>query len=53
MNEYNDKGERHGPWVFYLNGKLCYKSNYVNGKKHGLSEHYEYKGKLTIKSYYL
>lgn len=53
MNEYNDKGERHGPWVFYLNGKLGYKTNYVNGKRHGLCEDYYYNGNLSFKGNYI
>ena len=32
MNEYNDKGEKHGPWESnHINGNLWYKGNYING----------------------
>ena len=51
MNQYNDKGERHGPWVVYWsNGNTWYKTNYINGKEHGLSEdYYCFNGKLCYK----
>jgi antitoxin component YwqK of YwqJK toxin-antitoxin module len=39
MNEYNDNGLKEGTWEEYSsNGKLLYKTNYVNGKLHGLYE---------------
>ena len=54
MNAYNENGEKHGPWeVYYPNGNLMYKVNYLNGKPHGLSEHYGYNGKLKTKQYNL
>ncbi len=47
MNEYNDKGEKHGPWEVYWNdGNIMYKENYINGKEHGLNERYYSNGKL-------
>ena len=31
MNEYNDKGEKHGSWESnHINGNLWYKENYIN-----------------------
>lgn len=54
MNQYNDKRQRHGPWVVYWsNGKLWHKTNYINGKEHGLSERYGSNGKLYFKQYHL
>ena len=54
MNEYNDKGERHGLWVvYYYKGNLYFKGNFVNGKKHGICEQYNTNGELNIKQYYL
>ena len=54
MNQFNEKGLKHGPWETYWdNGNLMYKINYVNGKKHGLYDYYHPNGKLTIKSYYI
>lgn len=49
MNKYNDKGEPHGPWKYYHNGKLWYKVNYINGKINGLCEDYYFKGQLSLK----
>ena len=49
MNEYNENGEKHGPWEYYSNGNLWYKENYINGKKHGICEDYYYKGQLSLK----
>ena len=55
MNQYNDKRQRHGPWEDYFsNGKLGYKTNYVNGKEHGLSEdYYCSNGNLSYKANYV
>ena len=54
MNEYNDKGERHGYWEGYnSNGKLWYKTNYVNGKINGIFEWYYTDCKLIGKMYRL
>ena len=51
MNEYNENGERHGPWEkYYSNGKSYWRANYVNGKMHGLYEDYYYtNGNLIYK----
>jgi len=54
MNEYNDNREKHGPWEeYYSNGNLCYKGNYIDGKRHGLYERYSNSGKSYIKQYYI
>ena len=54
MNEYNDKGEKHGSWESnHINGNLWYKENYINGKKHGLYEIYYYNGNLDYKVNYV
>ena len=54
MNEFNDKGERHGPWEEYsVNGTLFYRENYINGKKHGLCECYYSNGNLMDKENYI
>jgi len=54
MNKFNDKGEKHGPWeVYWDNGNLDYKGNYINGKKHGLFEDYWYDGILMYKTNYI
>lgn len=38
---YNDIGQRHGIWVVYwTNGNLQYKGNYINGKENGLWQQY-------------
>ncbi len=47
MNEYNDKGERHGYWEkYYLNGNLDWKGNYVNDRRNGRWKFYWQNGKL-------
>jgi len=47
MNQYNDKGERHGYWEGYRgNGNLWSKGNYVNDKRNGCWEFYWGNGKL-------
>ena len=53
INLYNEKGEKHGYWeIYYDNGKLYSKGNYVNGKEHGYWEVYWYNGELYYKGYY-
>jgi antitoxin component YwqK of YwqJK toxin-antitoxin module len=54
-NQYNADCKQHGYWVIYwFNGKLRYKGNYVNGEKHGYWQRYYYSnGKLKSKNYYL
>ena len=50
---YNEKGEAHGYWELYWeNGQLLYKINYINGKQHGLWELYWIDGNLRDKRYY-
>ena len=50
----NDKGERHGYWeVYYSNGQLYTKGNYVNGKPHGSWEVYYDNGLLSSKGNYV
>ena len=47
-------GLRHGPWeLYYDNGKLWYKCEYVNGKYHGPWEWYWSNGKLHSKGSYV
>lgn len=53
INQYNEKGERHGYWeVYYGKGKLHYKGNYHNGKAHGYWENYHTNGNLWFKGDY-
>jgi len=53
--QYNDKGQPHGLWVFYLcNNKLYRKCVYINGKVNGFEEIYWCNdGKVSEKIYYL
>ena len=54
IKPYNDKGEPHGSWELYWpNGQLWYKGNYINGKKHGYWENYWSDGQLESKIYYI
>ena len=54
INLYNDKGEKHGHWeVYYDNGQLCSKGDWVNGNKHGYWERYYADGQLSYKGYYV
>ena len=53
MNVYNNKGEQHGPWeIYYLNGRLDWKGEYVNDNRHGLCESYWSNGNLHYKGEY-
>ena len=46
----NEKGNSHGLWeVYWSNGQLMYKANYVNGKQHGYWEVYWDNGQLSSK----
>ena len=36
----NEKGEPHGHWEKYNNGRLWYKCNYINGVWYGYFEHH-------------
>jgi len=51
----NSAGQPHGYWeVYYLNGTLRYKGNYLNGQAHGYWEsYYYYYGNLAYKGNYL
>ena len=52
MNEFNDKGERHGLWENYLpNGQLSFRTEYFNDKRHGFYEEYS-EDKLRWKGEY-
>ena len=54
MNKYNEQGKEHGlSEVYYSNGNLMYKENFVNGKLHGLRELYYPDNKLYLKQYYI
>ena len=37
---YNDKGQRHGTWEYYYNGKIWYKGEYLNNQQVGLWKRY-------------
>jgi antitoxin component YwqK of YwqJK toxin-antitoxin module len=50
----NENNQPHGYWeLYYSNGQLMYKGNYVNGKAHGYWESYYENGQLTHKTYYI
>ena len=50
----NEKGEEHGYWeVYYFNGQLGYKGNYINGKEDGYWELYQRDGSLMFKGNYV
>ena len=54
INLYNDKGKEHGYWeVYWSNGQLYSKGNYVNGNRHGYWEDYYDNGQLSSKGNYL
>lgn len=54
INLYNAKGEQHGYWeVYFSNGQLGYKGNFVNGKLHGYLEQYYMNGQLRLKGNYV
>ena len=43
----NKDGKPHGYWeLYYSNGQLWYKGNYVNGEYDGLWEYYHNNGKV-------
>ena len=48
----NNKGQHHGLWEIYFDGKLMYKSFYHNGKPLGYEEWY-CNSKIGIKTYYI
>ena len=50
---YNEKGEAHGYWeLYWSNGKLQYKGNFINGEQYGSLERYYTNGKIYYKEYY-
>ena len=52
-NQYNFKGLRDGYWeVYYSNGKIYCKGNYINGARDGYWEVYFYNGKLRESIFY-
>jgi len=54
IKPYNNRWQPHGYWEnYWMNGNLCYKSVYINGKKNGFNEWHSSDGKLTVKNYYL
>ncbi len=54
MNQYNEKGERHGLWIkYYYDNKLCYISNYINGEPIGYWDFYNSNNDLIYKKFYL
>jgi antitoxin component YwqK of YwqJK toxin-antitoxin module len=54
ITPYNDDGAQDGYWeVYYSNGQLSYKANYVNGIRHGYWEEYYENGQLLFKAYYI
>jgi antitoxin component YwqK of YwqJK toxin-antitoxin module len=47
-------GKLHGKWVmYYENGQLWIKENYVNGERHGESVQYHENGQLKSKENYV
>lgn len=50
----NDVGQIHSLYISnYDNGKIMYKTNYVNGKRYGLYTWYKKNGKIANDIYYL
>ena len=50
---YNEQGNRHGLWKLYWHdGGLCSRTNYVNGDRVGLREHKARFSKVIKKIYY-
>jgi antitoxin component YwqK of YwqJK toxin-antitoxin module len=48
MNQFNERGEKHGPWEQYHdNGNLWYKGEYVNDEYHGPWQFYYSHGSLN------
>jgi len=44
----NNKGQAHGFWeIYFPDGKLWNKGNFVNGEKHGYWEWYQSNGKIS------
>lgn len=55
MNEYNDKGERHGYWEYYSpTGQLYFKGNYKDDIWDGYCEvYYETNGNICYKGNFI
>ena len=50
----NNKGQRHGLWVWYWsNGYLMYKSLFHNDKEIGYEEYNSYLDKISKNRYYI
>ena len=50
----NNKGEPHGYWeVYFSNGNLWYKGNFINRKQHGYWEFYLTNNELKSKEYFI
>jgi len=53
-NQHNSLGHRDGYWeMYYDNGKIMYRGNYINGKRDGYWEGYYNNGKLWYKGNYV
>jgi antitoxin component YwqK of YwqJK toxin-antitoxin module len=53
INQFDENGNKHGYWeVYFSNGDLYYKGNYVNGIKHGYCESYYDNGILHYTGFY-
>jgi antitoxin component YwqK of YwqJK toxin-antitoxin module len=54
MNQFNDKGQKHGYWEdYWSNGSLFYKGNFINGERSGHWELYNENGVLDVKKFHL
>ena len=54
MNQFNDKGQKHGYWEeYFLGGNLSKKGNYINDEYIGHWEWYDSDGNLYEKEFYL
>jgi antitoxin component YwqK of YwqJK toxin-antitoxin module len=53
INQYNEKGQRHGYWEhYYTNGNLMYTGHFDNGDKIGLWGWYYVDGELREQIFY-
>jgi len=54
IKRFNDKRQKHGYWViYYLNGNLRHRGNFINGKLSGYWEEYSTNGELMAKEYFI
>lgn len=54
MNQYNESGQKHGYWeVYYPNGTLWYKGNFINDRMNGYWENYYSNGNISGKGNYI